>query len=58
MNFNKNVIWQMSKNKKCTCHDYYYYLFKCMTYLQVLLEYKKIYKKYSTYRIDSIDNKK
>jgi hypothetical protein len=23
---------------------YYYYLFKCMTYLQVLLEYKKIYK--------------
>jgi hypothetical protein len=22
MNFKKNVIWQMSKNKKFTCHDY------------------------------------
>ena len=21
MNFKKNVIWQMSKNKKFTCHD-------------------------------------
>jgi hypothetical protein len=23
MNFKKNVIWQMSKNKKFTCHDYF-----------------------------------
>jgi hypothetical protein len=26
MNFKKNVIWQLSKNKKFTCHDYSWHI--------------------------------